>query len=346
MSDGPLRAALAACGGIAELSLGAASSSDDFEIVAIQDPDPAALRRAGDRFGIDRRHAAFEALLGEDIDFVIVSSPNHLHAEQVLEAVAAGKPCLVQKPMAPTLAEAEGMVAAAEAAGVKLGVLMFELGKPLNRQLAAMVEGGWLGEPTLVQACAAHGIYLRDPPSRGDWRRDPRKVGGGAFIQLALHHVDLAAYILGRAVRAVAVERTRGLTVFEDETTLATLRFEGGVIGSFTASFATDLWSFTLAGTRGRVQITDAHVVVRGEEPFDGEIFSYDAPGREIVISKAALEQGREAAGDACEIHAAFARWVRGEGDFPATGARGLADMRVVDAADRAIREGRCIFIG
>ncbi|MHC4472290.1 MAG: Gfo/Idh/MocA family protein, partial [Planctomycetota bacterium] len=138
MAEPPLRAALAACGGISELTLSAARRSPDFDVVAIQDPDGSALSRVGDRFEIFRRHADFEDLLTDDMDFVVVNSPNHVHLEQVRAAAAAGKPCLVQKPMAPTLADAEEMALVAAEAGLSLGVTMFELGKPLNHQVRQM----------------------------------------------------------------------------------------------------------------------------------------------------------------------------------------------------------------
>jgi predicted dehydrogenase len=280
----PLRAALSACGGMATVTLEAARRSPDLEIVALQDPLAEARDRAGEAFGIDRRHASFEELLTDDVDAVIVNGPNHVHRRQVELAAAAGKACLVQKPMAPTVEDAEAMVAACERHGVKLGVTMLALGDPIHHQVRAMVADGWLGEPTLVQAVGAHGIYLREPPPPGDWRRDPEKVGGGAFIQLAVHDVDLAAWILGREVTAVAAVGAGGRTVFEDETTAAAVRFGEELAGTFSASYATDLYSFGIAGTRGRIQLLPEHVVVRGEAPFRGDVFTYDGPGREVAL--------------------------------------------------------------
>jgi len=345
MSNRPLRAGMAACGGIADLTLDAAKRSPDFDVVAIQDPDPAALARVGDRAGIERRHTAFEDLLVNDVDFVILNSPNHVHLPQVRAAAAAGKHCLVQKPMATTATEAAEMVAIANSAGVKLGVTMFELSNPVNRQALAMVEAGWLGEPVLVSAIGAHGIYLRDPLPESNWRRDPAKVGGGAFIQLALHQVDLAMFLLGRDAVDVSVMGARGKTDFEDETTLATVRFEGGVLGHFAASYATDLWSLTICGTRGRIRLSGEHVLVCGEEPFRGEVFDYDAPGREVAIPCDSLEFAVDRQRDRYEVHAAFARWVRDDEPFVATGERGLLDMKVVDAVYRSLEEGKCATV-
>lgn len=342
----PLRAALSACGGMASVTLEAARRSSDFDVVAVQDPLEDARDRAGSLFGIERLHRDFEELLTDDVDFLVLNGPNHVHRSQVEAAAAAGKACLVQKPMAPTVADAEAMVAAAARHGVKLGVTMLGLGDPIHHQVRAMVTAGWLGTPTLVQAVGAHGIYLRKPPPEIDWRRDPAKVGGGAFIQLAVHDADLASWILGRDITAVAAGGAGGQTVFEDETTAATVRFGDDLVGTFSASYATDLYSFLLCGTRGRIQLLPEHVVVRGEDAFAGEVFAYDAPGREVVLPRDSLRDAIKSRRDALEIHGAFARWVLGTADdYPCPGERGLRDLRVVDAVHRARREGRWIDV-
>ncbi|MBN2492283.1 MAG: Gfo/Idh/MocA family oxidoreductase [Planctomycetes bacterium] len=341
----PLRAAMAACGGVCNLAIEGARLTRDFEIAAIQDPDPAALARVGERLPEARRHTVFEDLLAADIDFVIVNSPNHLHLPQVRAAAAAGKPCLVQKPIAPTLAEAAEMVRIAAAHGVKLGVTMFELSRPIHHQVKAMIASGWLGRPVLVSAVGAHTGYLATPPAPGDWRRDPAKVGGGAFIQLGVHHVNLAAWLLDReAVRASAAG-ARGLTVFEDETMLATVEFADGVMARFATSYAADLYAFAVIGDRGRIHLLPEHVVVRGPEPFRGEVFDYTEAGREVAIPAAALAERSRPLEAALEVHGRFARWIARSEPYPCPGERALHDMRVVEAVYRACRTGEAAGI-
>ena len=336
---------MSGCGGISAVTLEAARKSRHFEVVAIQDPNAERLARMGLRYGLQRRHEQFSDLLTDDVDFVILNTPNDYHRVQVEEATAAGKHCLVQKPMAPTLRNAELMVFDAKTHGVRLGVLMLELGDPLHHQVKAMVEAGWFGFPTLVQATSAHGIYLRAPPDPLDWRRDPAKVGGGAFIQLAIHALDLARWILDDRIEAVFAHGTRGQTVFQDETTLATVRFAGGVLGHFAASYATDLYGFVLCGTIGRIHLLDDHVIVSGRQPFEGDVFSYTTPGEEVVIPRSSILEAQAARIGEVEIHDVFARWLLGLADYPCPGERGVEDMRVVDAAYRSVEEGRWIAL-
>jgi hypothetical protein len=85
--------------------------------------------------------------------------------------------------------------------------------------------------------------------------------------------------------------------------------------------------------------------VVRGDEPYSGEIFDYAEPGRETVIPIAALREAIDRRIDAVEVHGAFARRLRDGEEFPCTGRRGLRDLRVVDTAYRSLREGRTLRV-
>jgi len=340
-----LRAALCACGGISELTLDAARRSRDFEVVAIQDPRPEARERVGERYGIERRHERFGDLLAEEFDFLIVNSPNHLHREQTEAGLRSKRPVLVQKPIAPTLADARAMAETARTEGVALGVTMFEHSRPLNHELKRMVATGWLGEPTLLQALLAHDIYLENPPPPGNWRRDPSRVGGGAFIQLALHQIDLARWILGREVTQVTNLGAGGRTVFEDESDVASVLFEGGVAAHFAAGYAANHSYFSLLGTRGTIAVTAGHLLVRGEERWTGEVFDYDEIGTERCYPLAELEARSRASADRLEIHGRFARWIRDGGEFPCTAESAVRDLEVVDAAYRSRAEGRTILL-
>jgi len=340
-----LRAAMVACGGVSNLTLRAARRSPDFEVAAIQDPDPAALERVGERYGIERRHTTLDEVLTDDIDFVVINSPNHLHLEHVRRAAAARKPCLVQKPLAPSLAEAAEIVRTASEHRVPLGVTMFELSKPLHHEVKSMVRSGWLGHPGLVQAVNAHTNFLENPPPPFDWRRDPDRVGGGAFIQLAVHHVNLAGWILGQEVVRVSATGLSGRTVFEDETTTATLVFDGDTVGTFAASYAADLYGFTLIGTRGRLHLHPDHVVIRGLDPYAGELIDYRNAGQETVIPLASIADTIHRLEPEVEVHGRFARWIAHGEPYPCPGERGLEDMKVVDAVYRSRRTGETLTL-
>ncbi|MCK4824424.1 Gfo/Idh/MocA family oxidoreductase, partial [bacterium] len=205
----------------------------------------------GEKYGISRQHCRYEDLLTDDIDFIIINSPNDMHLEQVRLAVEAGKPCLVQKPMARNLAEAEEMVRIVRNHGVKAGIVLDEIAKPINHQIRDMIQNGIIGTPCLIHTCYTHDTYLKTPPSSDNWRYDPSRVGGAAFIQLAIHHINLIAWLLGKEVTEVSALGRCGHTVFEDETTVAVAAFSEGAVASFSASYATNGIHITVHGTQG-----------------------------------------------------------------------------------------------
>ena len=240
MASLPLRAGLSGCGGISRWTMEVASRSPDFRVIAVQDADPGVLDAFGAEWGIPRRHSRYSDLVADDLDFLILNTPNHLHLEQTETAAWSGKPCLVQKPVTRNLAEAERMLAVARSSGIKIGACMMELGSPLNHQVRAMIRDGVIGKPCLVQAMSAHDFYLKSPPPEDNWRRDPAKVGGAAFIQLAVHQLNLAAWMLGERIRRVSALSTSGNTVFAgDETTVASALLADGTAATFSASYAT-----------------------------------------------------------------------------------------------------------
>jgi predicted dehydrogenase len=157
--------------------------------------------------------------------------------------------------------------------------------------------------------------------------------------------VNLACWLLGDEVAEVSARRTGGHTVFADETTLAVLGFRGGVLGHFAASYATDLWSFGLLGTRARVHLLPGHVVLKGTEPWEGDFLRYGAPGEEACLPTKDLAPVTGERADAMEVHGLFARWLRGGEPYPAPGEVGLRDLRVVEAVDRSVEEGMLVSL-
>jgi predicted dehydrogenase len=335
MTGARLRAGLSGCGGISEITLAAAANSPDFEVVAVQDPRAEALARSGDRFAIGARHREFAALLGERIDFVILCSPNDLHGPQGLAALDAGLHVLVQKPLAERLDVGLALVDRAEECGLRLGALLLDLGEPLWHEVRRMIADGWFGEITSVEGTLAHTIYRRDPPPADDWRRDPVRVGGGPFTQLASHLIHLLCWLLEDEIEAVTALSATGATVFEEDATVASVRFRSGCLGTITASYLTDGHRVTLRGTEGSLAWTPGRVVLRGSRPHDGALLRYDHAGEERAL----------AAGGAIEpwsdMHARFARWIRDGEPYPSPGRSALEDLRVIAAVEESVRTGR-----
>lgn len=174
----------------------------------------------------------FEALMrAGSPDALLIATPNKLHVEQGLAAVAAGLPALVEKPIADDIAEATRLVEAAERAGVPLLVGHHRRHNPLIARAREVIASGRLG-----RLVAVHGFFwLLKPDDYFDvpWRR---RIGAGPRLMNMIHDIDLLRHLCGEiaAVQAFEDRSIRGNEV--DETTVVSLRFAGGALGTLTIS--------------------------------------------------------------------------------------------------------------
>ncbi len=145
------------------------------------------------RFGVDQSSDDIEAALARpDIDAVVVTTPDDTHEDIAVQAAAAGKAILVQKPMATTSAACRRIIAAAERAGVDLQVSFmhrFFEETVLARSLLARQA---IGQVTSVRVRNA-----TPGPDWADWFFKRERVGGGVVLQLGIHGIDLIEHMIG-----------------------------------------------------------------------------------------------------------------------------------------------------
>lgn len=137
------------------------------------------------------RLASLEALLQSDVDGIVIATPSAMHAEQAIAALERGKAVFCQKPLGRTAAECRRVVEAAEQADRLLAVdFGYRLLNGVQR-VRQLVQQGELGRVYAVEL-AFHNAYGPDKP----WFYDPRISGGGCVIDLGVHLVDLALWLL------------------------------------------------------------------------------------------------------------------------------------------------------
>jgi predicted dehydrogenase len=178
----------------------------------------------------------------ERIDFVTVATPNHTHFEIAKAALEAGFNVVCDKPLTFDLAQAEQLMKAVEASGAVFAVTHNYTGYPLVRQARQMILGGELGQINAVRAFYIQGwlrTRLEDQQQKqASWRTDPAKSGAaGCFGDIATHAYNLARYMTGLLPDKVSCN----LATFEsgrklDDYGHAVVRFEGGALGTVTAS--------------------------------------------------------------------------------------------------------------
>ena len=206
----PVRWGIVGFGWVAQDYMAPAIAEVGDRLVAVADPDPNA-RAVADAWGL-RTYADAAGLVADpDVEAVYVATPNHLHAGPVMDAAAAGKAVLCEKPMAASLAEAERMGEACRCAGILYGTAFDQRHHPAHRALRDAIRAGRIGRPTairIVYACWV-GPDWSDGGGRENWRIDAAKAGGGALMDLAPHGIDLVAFLLDEPLASVSAATQR-----------------------------------------------------------------------------------------------------------------------------------------
>lgn len=220
------------------------------DVTAIASRDLSTAQRVADGLDIDRAYGSYEELLDDDeIEAVYIPLPNNLHAEWTLAAAAAGKHVLCEKPIAMTSTDAQRMISACEAAGVKLmEAFMYRL-HPLWVEVRRLVDTGAIGKLTAIDTVFT---YFNDDPGN---IRNIRESGGGALFDIGCYPINLARMLFGaepEEVKAsVRVDPTSGV----DVVTSAILEFADGVATFLCSTRMEPDQRVLILGTEGRLVI-------------------------------------------------------------------------------------------
>jgi predicted dehydrogenase len=178
----------------------------EVRLVAVADVNPAFATDTARRFGYERAETGWEAVAeAPDVDVVSVVVANPLHREIVEGLLAAGKHVLCEKPMAPTVEDAEAMVAAAKASGRETGIGFVFRRSPAIAAIRDQVASGAIGRPLHFNGhyWCDYGVDPRAPMS---WRYKGGP-GSGALSDIGSHLIDLAEFVCGpiQSVRGAAL---------------------------------------------------------------------------------------------------------------------------------------------
>ncbi|HET9344818.1 MAG TPA: Gfo/Idh/MocA family oxidoreductase [Candidatus Limnocylindrales bacterium] len=304
-------------------------TAPSVEVAAIASRNAEQAERVARELDIPRAHGSYEELLADpELDAVYIPLPNHLHLEWTLAAAKAGKHVLCEKPLALTADDAQRMVDACEAAGVRLmEAFMYRL-HPTWLAVRELVESGRIGRLQAVQSWFS---YFNDDASN---IRNIREYGGGALMDIGCYSVNLSRMLFRGEPTHVQAALRRDEATGVDVLTSAILEFEGGH-ATFTCAIRTeDDQRVEIYGTEGRVSVgipfnippdraTVVSVIAGGDPPV--------APAVEVMSFEAADPYGAEAERFAQAI-------LRGE-PTPVPPEDAVANMRVIEDIFRAAEE-------
>jgi predicted dehydrogenase len=249
------------CGNVTEKKSGPAFSKvKNSKLVAVMRRNRDLAKDYAQRHNVPKwTNDASELINDSDVNAVYIATPPSTHAKYAIEAMRAGKPVYVEKPMATTFRECQEMIKISEETGMPLFVAYYRRTLPGFLKVKELVESGILGEPLFVS------IQLIRPASQSEkenisWRVKPDMAGGGIFYDLASHQLDYLDFLFGpiKSVSGFAYNKT-GYYEAED-TVVASFMHESGIAGSGTWSFVTSRDTsndvIEIVGTEGRLEFS------------------------------------------------------------------------------------------
>lgn len=253
-----IRWGIIGCGDVTEVKSGPGfQRAQRSALVAVMRRDRARAEDYARRHGVPRFYDDAVALLADPgVDAVYVATPPSSHEDYVLDAARAGKPVYVEKPMAMNHGQCRAMIDACARAGVPLFVAYYRRALPRFLKVKELLDGGRIGEVRLVT------VSLWQPPRPQDadrqappWRVVPAIAGGGLFVDLASHTLDLLDFLLGPIARAAGSSGNQAGLYDAEDVVSASFVFQSGVHGAGAWGFATgeSVDRVELVGSRGTI---------------------------------------------------------------------------------------------
>lgn len=335
----PFRVASIGLGRWARVIANGAARSPHLALVSCFSRDPERRAAFSAAYGC-RQADSLEALLADDqVEGVMITTPNDTHAPLIVQAAEAGKHVYTEKPIANTLEDARRIVDACRTNGVRLAVGHSARHLGPVRKLRQMMADGTLGDVSLVEANFSNDRGLELTPDRWRWFRD--KSPGGPLIQLSVHHIDTLQSVFGPIDTVSAQIRKLHTRAEVDDLAVLICGFERGPVAYIGTTWSTaGVYSINVYGTGGAAYYhaqfsswnaadTDAHstLLFQPRHADERQAVSFD----HVDMYRAELED--------------WARAVREGRDPEVSGAEGTSALAVVWAAIEAAESGRTVSV-
>ena len=314
-----IRWGIIGCGKVAEVKSGPGfQKAAGSDLVMVMRRDAAQAEDYARRHGVPKWTTDAEALIHDaEVDAVYIATPPGNHLEYALRVAAAGKPAYVEKPMARNYAECRRMIEAFAKAGQPLFVAFYRRRLPRFLRVKELIDSGRLGQVSMLTYRYTD-IYLRNvDPSNPPWRVIAEQSGGGVFLDLGCHALDIFDFLLGpiESVRGMAANAASPYDV-EDAVALH-CRFTSGALGVCSWNFAGAARAdqIEITGTKGEVTLS-----VFGNEPLHLEtaagVEQFDLPNPPHIQQP---------------LIQSIVHQLHGQGQCPSTGTTAARTARVMD---------------
>jgi predicted dehydrogenase len=340
---GTLRVGIIGSGGIARsVHIPNYLKQEDVKVVACCDVVEASAKSCAEQFNIPRFYTDYKEMLEkEDLDIVSVCTPNYLHKDPAIAALNAGVNVMCEKPIAMNATEGRAMVEAAKKNGKTLAMGLMTRQQSDMQALKRAIDGGELGE---IYFAKAHALRRRGIPGWGVFG-EKDKQGGGPLIDIGVHIMDSALWLLGHPKPIAVSGKTYtkfgkrrdvlGLmgqwnvdTFTVEDFAVGLVRFDNGatmeIESSFAANIEHDVMDIKLLGDKGGASLNPLRIYTeRNRTLYDiTPVFLPRVASHEENIKK-------------------FVQAIRDGGKPPVTGEEGLMVTEIIDAIYQSSDENR-----
>lgn len=336
-----LQIALIGCGGMASLIRERYLHDDNGELALLVDANEEIAKDASQQMGGIPWSTDFEQALSPKIDVVDISTPNFLHAPQAIAALRAGKHVLVQKPLATTVEECEAIAEAAAQTKKTAGMYMSYFDNPIYYEIKDIIQKGLLGEVVSIRCRGAHigGLHA----DANSWRSKREKVGGGSFIQLALHPMNMSQWLIDATIDEVFAysENLHCPNIDGDDITIVTCRYDNGVYGVLDSGYSSPEYSLEVYGTGGFIAFYNNNEIrMKTSGPYHGQYLHTAGDGKTMQATFDFLTPSSVALPkNPFNQHALFLQAVAKGEPAPIPVSIGCRDLKIVRAVHQSAKK-------
>tara|TARA_R110002020_G_scaffold63170_2_gene168775 strand:+ start:152120 stop:153130 length:1011 start_codon:yes stop_codon:yes gene_type:complete len=271
--DSPIGWGIIGCGAVTELKSGPAYQlTPDFKLTAVMRRDGVKAADYAKRHGVPKFFTSAEQLIADPtVDAVYIATPPDTHLKYGIMVANAGKPCCIEKPLAPSYRESLAISDAFKQRGIPLFSSYYRRSLPRFLKVKQWLDEGQIGSIRHIR------WHLGKPPSAADlsgqynWRTDPLVAPGGYFDDLASHGLDLFVYFLGAVEKAYGIATNQqGLYGAMDAITSCWIH-KNGITGEGSWNFGTveRVDKVAIFGSMGSVEFSifnEEDIVLRTKE--------------------------------------------------------------------------------
>ena len=276
-----IRWGMIGCGSVAEIKSGPGFyKAKHSSLDAVTSRNPVSARDFARRHNVATVYDTTDQLLADPaIDAVYIATPPSSHKALCLQVAHSGKHVYVEKPMAMRFEECREIVQACEKNGVRLFVAFYRRALPRFLKVKEWLEDGVIGSVRCVS------VVQYQPPALEElsratlpWRLKPEVAGGGYFLDMGIHTLDILDFWFGRIEQVHGIASNQAGLYDVEDTVTATWRHASGVQGSGS-------WCYVCDARADRLEIIGSNGKIELEIFSDAPVQLTDATGvREVVI--------------------------------------------------------------